>query len=766
MAEAAKSASTQALKKLEEQLTCPICLEFYKDPRVLYCFHVYCKDCLERLVVETVTESGGAPGAEQTKSLSLRCPTCRKPTFVSSDGVSGLPPAFHIKHLFELQTALTKSRTTPRNVPLCGKCKKTSRPATSYCRDCGKFVCEMCVDIHVEWKEFSSHKIISMEQLYRVDSKELVPPKGRVLYCDDHEGKEVDLYCTTCEEVICFQCTIEKHKGHQHEVISETFEKHKAEILASLEPLGKNVSAMTNVVQQLKKKSHDLDNQQSVSEDVIRQEIQQLQDVLEARKMKLMKKLNREVKGKLKNLEAQKSELQMTQDKLSNCLSVVKTSLELGTEEEIVSMKSTIVKNVEKMTEEHKRRDLSPCESASLEFTASAELEEAFKLFREVHLEDLLPENCRAEGRGLRAAELGETATVVVYLSGQEGRICISPFYTLNGELSSNITGEKIECSVRRSEVDQYEITYQPTVRGLHQLHITVGDEHIKGSPFNVVVKLPVRQLGTPTKTITYALQQLWDMTVNSHNDLILADNRRHRISIFSAKGENTRSFGMCGHDRGELYCPRDVAVDSADNIVVADGNSCIIKFTPDGEFIDTVGQMGDQPLEFSQPTGIGIHPHTSRIYVADTGNHRIQVFNPDLTLYDTFSGRGNKRLKSPWGVAFDTTGNLYVADTENHCIQVFTAEGKFLRRFGGMGIWNGELNFPTSLCIDIDDIVYVTEQGNHRVSIFTSDGHFLSTFGTFGKGFGQFNEPRGIGIDRNGYIIVNDFKNRCIQYF
>ena len=65
------------------------------------------------------------------------------------------------------------------------------------------------------------------------------------------------------------------------------------------------------------------------------------------------------------------------------------------------------------------------------------------------------------------------------------------------------MTGKKIDCSLKKTEASQYEICYQPTRRGRYQLHIKVEGEHIKGSPFAVMVKPPVQKLGTRIKTIT-----------------------------------------------------------------------------------------------------------------------------------------------------------------------------------------------------------------------------------------------------------------------
>ena len=101
----------QALKKLEDHLTCPICFEAFKDPKMLQCFHVYCKDCLQRLVVQ-----------DQQGQLSLRCPTCRQSTVLpQATGVSGLQSAFHVHHLLEIKDALEKVKEPQMVIPYSSK---------------------------------------------------------------------------------------------------------------------------------------------------------------------------------------------------------------------------------------------------------------------------------------------------------------------------------------------------------------------------------------------------------------------------------------------------------------------------------------------------------------------------------------------------------------------------------------------------------------------------------------------------------------------
>ena len=166
-----------------------------------------------------------------------------------------------------------------------------------------------------------------------------------------------------------------------------------------------------------------------------------------------------------------------------------------------------------------------------------------------MYLQKVSPDKCYATGKGLEVAELGKRATAVLHVVDNKGKACTTPVETPTYELVSEMTGEKIDCFVKKTDASQYEISYQPTSRGRHQLYIKVEGEHIKGSPFTVAVKLPVQKLGTPIKTIT-GVENPWGAAVN-----IVAEDTGHHIL---PTGEKLRPLGS---QYGQFRNPCGVAV-------------------------------------------------------------------------------------------------------------------------------------------------------------------------------------------------------------
>ena len=497
-----RAVAKQTIKKLEDQLTCAICLNAFKDPKMLQCFHVYCKDCLQRLVVQ-----------DQQGQLSLSCPTCRQSTVLpQATGVSGLQSAFHVHHLLEIKDALEKVKE-PQKVK-CDKCK-TPRPATSYCRDCGEFICAMCTTAHREWDVFAKHEVVPMEQ-FESKVKELDALKKVTLYCPLHQGKELELYCETCEELICHNCTVNKHcrPEHKYDLVSDTFEKHKAEITTSLEPITKLRTATSDALEQLDVRSHEFDDQEVAVEASVRRYVKQLHELLETKQAEEIDRLKQVMRVKRKNVAAQKEELETVLTKLDSCLSFVNDSLRTGSQGEVMKIKKTVTEQIKEVKDNFKPDILPPCELANVKFLPSTEVLQACQKIGRVLVQEACPEKCHAMGKGLEVAEPGERATAVLQVVDNEGESFPIAIKGVTGELVSETTGEKKDCSVKKTGDSQYEISYQPASRGRHQLHIKVEGDHIKGSPFSVTVKLPVKKLGTPVKTIG-GVNKPWGVAFN-----------------------------------------------------------------------------------------------------------------------------------------------------------------------------------------------------------------------------------------------------------
>lgn len=224
------------------------------------------------------------------------------------------------------------------------------------------------------------------------------------------------------------------------------------------------------------------------------------------------------------------------------------------------------------------------------------------------------------------------------------------------------------------------------------------------------------------------------------------------------------------------------------------------------------------QSLGFRKPYGIAVH--RGRIFVSDTADHIVKVFDvPEskfFTIGDAPELTTKQRLVKPIGISVDNAGNLYAADATTKFVMVYDRDGKFLRKFGGpdffdrltsvavdkkserayvvdiggaesmkhrirvfnaqtgehlfdigkRGAGPGELNLPRSVAIGKDNRLYVVDGGNFRVQVFDAEGKFLKTFGQIGKLSGSFARPKEASIDPDGNLYVIDAAFGNFQIF
>ena len=188
-------------------------------------------------------------------------------------------------------------------------------------------------------------------------------------------------------------------------------------------------------------------------------------------------------------------------------------------------------------------------------------------------------------------------------------------------------------------------------------------------------------------------------------------------------------TFSKYGDSDGELIWPVGIAIDSDENIYIADEwMNRISIFTNSGHFLRNWSTQGDG--EFNRTSGIAFDLNDD-VYVADSRNHRVRKFTKDgeyILQFGSF-GDGPGELNAPWGVAVDDEGSVYVADHKNHRVQKFDANGEFVASFGSYGKGKGQLNRPSDVAVDPDGDVYVCDWGNDRVQVFASDGRFIASF-------------------------------------
>ncbi len=253
-------------------------------------------------------------------------------------------------------------------------------------------------------------------------------------------------------------------------------------------------------------------------------------------------------------------------------------------------------------------------------------------------------------------------------------------------------------------------------------------------------------------------------LTLDTNDNLYVVD-MTGRVQKFSPDGKFLLSWQMPQTDLGK---PKGMWCDREGNIVVLEPHyQRVNHFTPDGKLVAQWGGKGTNAGELTLPRAIAI----------DTKNN---VIVSEYTLVDRvqkFSARGGRCLGA-WGtpglaagefnraegVGVDAADRIYVADSCNHRIQIFSPDGKFLRTYGQAGNHPGEMSYPYDIRVDELGRQYVCEFGNSRIQVFDATDRSLETIGKAGLEPGEFANPWSIALDSMGNLFVADSMNHRVQ--
>ena len=218
---------------------------------------------------------------------------------------------------------------------------------------------------------------------------------------------------------------------------------------------------------------------------------------------------------------------------------------------------------------------------------------------------------------------------------------------------------------------------------------------------------------------------------------------------------------------------PVDMALGADDVVYVVNRSSeyrtdgiRITVCTLDEQYISEFGTVGEGDGQMIWPTSVALDSQEN-VYLADEWLNRITVFSKDGGFIKKWGtpGSGDGQLNRPAGIRISSDDIMFVSDSRNNRIQKFTLDGQYLGQFGSFGAGEGQLNMPWGIGLDKDSNVFVADWRNDRIVEFSPDGQYLATFGgQHGSGIGQFNRPSGVDVDNDGEIYIADRQNDRVQ--
>jgi len=264
-----------------------------------------------------------------------------------------------------------------------------------------------------------------------------------------------------------------------------------------------------------------------------------------------------------------------------------------------------------------------------------------------------------------------------------------------------------------------------------------------------------------------FSLLQPYGIAVDSKGSLYIADQKVGAVFIFNTETRDVDLIKNSVH--AHFVRIIGLAMDDTDRLFVSDpGLRHVLVFDKNhnAEDVITEGMV--------EPGGLAIDTQNRLLYVTDEELDQVLVYDADtLKLLRKMGTAGHKHelttpgdFSKPTGVAVDAEGNLYVADTWNNRIEIFDADGNFVSTFGKAGDGPGYFSRPKGVAIDGDGHIWVADGMQDRVQVFNNEGQLLISFGGHGLLPGQFQGLVAIAIDKRNRVFTTEIYPGRAQQF
>ena len=269
-------------------------------------------------------------------------------------------------------------------------------------------------------------------------------------------------------------------------------------------------------------------------------------------------------------------------------------------------------------------------------------------------------------------------------------------------------------------------------------------------------------------KTFPFQMIGPYGIAIDSKGLVYVADQRVGAVFIFNTETRDCQMIrnGMEAH----FGWINGLAIDDDDRLFVSDGKMHRVTIFNSKRAVENQITEG-----LVDPVGLAIDTTNRFLYVVDTQQDQVIVYDADTLKLLRRIGTGGKNhfltspgdFGAPQGVAVDPDGNVYVTDTLNDRVEIFDADGNFLSTFGKAGDGPGFFTRPKGIAVDADGHIWVADQMQDRLQVFNRDGQLLTYVGTgHGELPGQFKSVTGVAIDKQNRVFTTEQEPGRLQVF
>ena len=773
----APKGNTQSEREGEESaptapsLHCVLCAQELRDPHLLCCLHLVCKECLGR--VEQQDSRLKCPKCGDTSTHPFRGQNSMRTCCPPTAEVQCVPiPCVSLEQHIEAHKLFQKF--TSGELILCSNrvCTIPQSPAVVLCFKCKDFLCQTCCSAHHLMARLTEgHTVKTLSELRSLPLsvlRSLVPQTVTPVTCPCHEGEPLKYCCERCDTLLCQACTVDKDLGHQPRFLNRASVAHHAQCLVvAREAVVRSGEVQQRTAARLEAQSMAVDGMKERALQDTQRAFQGIRNTIDRKEEELCNRIVGVSDEKKHSIEARAQSCSSEGESLAAAQTALSFLLANGSSHEVVACRRLAHMRQSAATSQCRGGAGGAPVSPVVRFLPQQEeaLLTAIREFGHIQ-EGASPLHCTVDPK---PEALRQPPPVVLIMTAVDSSNipCSGGGENVEAFLRPRhpLPGPAIKAKVEDKGRGQYEVEFSVVYSGECELSVLVNGRHVRGSPFPVQLDAVILQnghwvmtrsatsLGAIKRSLQFPQQPggLWGVAVSPVNgSVFVCDYDNSQIHVFDVERKHVRTFGQRGQGEGQLNYPRGIDISANGQVFVANlCNHCVSVFSEDGTFIRTIGKG-----KLRYPSDVLVHS-SGRVYVVDTGNNRIAVFSRDGELVRTFGseGGGKGEFKCPRGVAVSPDDHhLYVSDSNNHQIQVFTLEGRYVSEFGT--VW---LRGPRGLTITSDGSVLVADDKNNCVAVFDKKQNLVHLIAV--------EYPTVLAIGSWGDLLVTSYKNKCVYY-
>jgi hypothetical protein len=433
-------------KVIKDIITCGICLDYYKDPRLLPCSHTYCYECIRQLI----------------KNNQFTCPL-RDDTTINENDIGNLPINRTAKDMAEYLPSLFPDTTNMQ----CDNCSVNSYEY--WCEQCQCYLCVTCSEVIHSQKVHRNHSTVAANLRHLPE------------FCVDHSDEKIKYWCTTCQHLVCRDCLLFKHKDHVYIGLSEIVQETRSKIELSLRPIRETLEKASAIIQCSREEQNRM---YSAAATDIDKTYATLHSLLDERKMKLMQQLNECRETKTSILEKYHKDIneQLKTIKIREIL--VQQIFSSNNNIQIMKMRNTLLAYDQQINEQIQQLEQG-CTFSTAKFDRGTNLEQQIDEYGIVKTEDMMINlNGVREKKIIVSLNLSiPTGTSSQF--GYEGNRCRG--YIFRVQHSLKIQSVKLEASIYGSVV-VYIVNDSGVV--IQKESAIVGDTTMKWTTIPIIAEL------------------------------------------------------------------------------------------------------------------------------------------------------------------------------------------------------------------------------------------------------------------------------------